>query len=232
VKEWLSPAVRALAIERKLGAGQALFGQGDRAAGLYEVVEGKLRLARVDQEGRELVLAIACTGETIAEASLFSAVYCCTAIAITKAVVRFYQKAILLTEFARNPQVAQSFAALLAIQVMDLRTRLERRNIHSARDRVRHYLAASAQQGIVVLPGTVKDLAGELGLTHEALYRTLSEMEGAGEIVRSKGRIKLASPHVPDQVRCPQPGYRKFAAHSRYPGDRVIGDPDPIIRRP
>ena len=64
---------------------------------------------------------------------------------------------------------------MLARQVMTLRTRLEQRNIHSARDRVRHYLAINADPSgrTVVLSGTLKDMAAELGLTHEALYRTL-----------------------------------------------------------
>ena len=64
---------------------------------------------------------------------------------------------------------------------------------HTARDRVRHYLYAGADGGAVVLPGTVKDLAGELGLTHEALYRTLSEMEGDGEIARREGKMRFVS---------------------------------------
>lgn len=191
MKVWLPPAGSS-ATERKLAAGQVLFSRGDRAAGLYEVVSGKVRRTRVDSGGRELVLGIASAGDTLAEASLFSPIHHCTAVAVATTVVRFYQKAALLAEFARNPQAAQSFAELLAHQVLELRARLELRNIYSARDRVRHYLAAGAEGGTVVLPGSVKDLAGELGLTHEALYRTLSEMEGAGEIARRKGTIRLA----------------------------------------
>jgi CRP-like cAMP-binding protein len=194
VKEWLPSSIRGSAIERTLAAGQILFSRGDHAAGLYEVVSGKVRRSRTDSDGRELVLGIACAGDTIAEASLFSPIYHSTATAITKVVVRFHRKATLLAEFARNPRVAQSFMRLLACQVIDLRARLERHNLRSARERVRHYLAADANGDIVVLPGTVKDLAGELGLTHEALYRTLSEMEGEGEIARLKGKIRFL-PH-------------------------------------
>ncbi len=84
--------------------------------------------------------------------------------------------------------------AMLASQVMNLRTRLEQRNIHSARDRVRHYLMvnAGADGRTVMLPGTLKDLAAELGLTHEALYRTLADMAADGEIERLKGKIRLS----------------------------------------
>jgi CRP-like cAMP-binding protein len=191
-QDWLPRSLRTSTIERRLAAGQAVFHRSDRASGVYEIVSGKVRLTRVDAEGRELLLGIACPGDTFAEASLFSPIHCCTAVAMSKAVVRLYPKASLLAEFARNPQSTQAFAALLAHQVMDLRTRLERQNLHSARDRVRHYLATGAEAGTVVLPGTVKDLAGELGLSHEALYRTLSEMEEEGEIARSKGSISLA----------------------------------------
>jgi CRP/FNR family transcriptional regulator, dissimilatory nitrate respiration regulator len=194
VMEWLPAGTRRSAIERKLAAGQILFSQGQPTAGLYDVLSGKIKLVRVDPSGRETVLSIAGAGGTIAEASLFSPTYHCHAIAATNAVVRLYPKADLVAAFERDPNVAQSFMALLARQVMDLRTRLERRNIHSARDRVRHYLVAHAgvEARTVVLPSTLKDLAAELGLTHETLYRTLSGMEADGEIARAKDTISLA----------------------------------------
>ncbi len=39
--------------------------------------------------------------------------------------------------------------------------------------------------------GTLKDLAGELGLTHEALYRTMAALARKGEIKRGRGKITL-----------------------------------------
>ncbi len=140
------------------------------------------------------MLYVAVAGDTLAEASLFSPTYHCDAIATTPAVVRLYPKAAVLAEFKRNTKAAQDFMAMLARQIMSLRTRLEQRNIHPARDRILHYLAVNcaADGRTVVLRGTVKDLAGDLGLSHEALYRTLSEMEHHGEIERLKGKIRLA----------------------------------------
>jgi CRP/FNR family transcriptional regulator, dissimilatory nitrate respiration regulator len=85
--------------------------------------------------------------------------------------------------------------AMLAGEVMNLRTRLEQRNIRSARDRVRHYLAVNVGTDgrTVQLRGTVKELAAELGLTHEAVYRVLSELATHGEIDRpQEGMIRLA----------------------------------------
>jgi CRP-like cAMP-binding protein len=191
--DWLPTAVQAAGIERRLKAGQTLFRLGNRTAGLYEIVRGKVRLARVDASGRGAILYMAAAGDTIAEASLFSPTYHCDAIATGDALVRLYPKAAVLAAFRRDPKAAQAFMAMLARQVMSLRTRLEQRNINSARERIRHYLAlhVGSDGRTIALPGTVKDLAGELGLTHEALYRTLSVMAAEGEIERGKGKITL-----------------------------------------
>ena len=191
--DWLPASIRAAATERRLQPGQALFHAGSKSAGFYEVISGTVRLVRVDRSGREAVLQVAGAGETLAEASLFSPAYHCDAVAATDAVVRLYPKSALVAELQRDPKIAKSFAAMLAHQVMTLRTRLERRNIHSARDRVRHYLTVNvgADGRTVALPGTVKELAADLGLTHEALYRTLARMASDGEIARMGGKIKI-----------------------------------------
>jgi len=192
-KTWLPAAARTAAIDRKLKSGEVLFRLGDKTTGVCEVMAGRVRLSRVDRAGREVVLYVAGPGETIAEASLFSPVYHCDAIASSSAVVRIYPKKAVLRAFESDPKSAQVFAAALARQVMNLRTRIEQRNIRSARERVRHFLSlnAGADGRSVILAGTLKELAAELGLTHEALYRTLAALERSGEIKRARGKITL-----------------------------------------
>jgi CRP-like cAMP-binding protein len=191
--EWLPAKIQNSGIEHGLVAGQMLFDQGDAAVGVYEVVSGKVRQVRIDPEGRDVVVGIAGPGGMIAEASLFSRTHDCAATAMTNAVVRLYRKATLLTQLERDPQAALSFMATLVEQILNLRIRLERRSIPSARDRVRHYLTTNVggRERTVDLPRTLKDLAAELGLTHETLYRTLAEMRANGEIARLNGKIRL-----------------------------------------
>jgi CRP-like cAMP-binding protein len=193
VKDWMPADVRAGAKDRKLKAGEVLFRIGDKTIGLCEVIAGRVRLARVDRSGHEVVLHVAGAGETLAEAALFSPQYHCDAIASTKATVRVYPKREVLAAFERNPKAARAFSAALAHQVMDLRTRIEQRNIRSARERVRHFLALNTKANgrVFELRGTLKDLAAELGLTHEALYRTLAALERSGEIRRNHSKITL-----------------------------------------
>jgi CRP/FNR family transcriptional regulator, dissimilatory nitrate respiration regulator len=192
-KDWIPASVRAAAIDRTLKSGETLFRLGDKTAGLYEVLAGQVRLARVDRSGHEVVLYVAGPGETVAEASLFSAQYHCDAIANTNATVRLYPKRNVLTALERDPRAAKAFSATLARQVMNLRARIEQRNIRSARERVWHYLVlnAGADRRTVELQRTLKDIAAEIGLTHEALYRAMAALERGGAIRRSRDKITL-----------------------------------------
>jgi CRP-like cAMP-binding protein len=202
-RDWLSVGVRIACIKRSLKSGETLFHQGSRTVGLYKVLNGKVRLARVDRSGRETVLHSAGVGETFAEASLFSPTYHCDAIATTNALVQLYPKTAILTEFKSNPKAAETFMAMLARQIMLLRTSLEQRNIHSARDRIRHYFGVNLGPDgrTVILPGTLKDFAANLGLTHEALYRTLATMQKNGEVQRAKGKFRILKPlYDPDHT--------------------------------
>lgn len=192
-EDWLPKSVRDAGVDRVLSPGDFLFRVDTPTKGLFEVVEGRIKLVRIAPAGRETILYAASAGDFVAEASLFSPTYHCDAIATTDSVVRLYPKGSLFDAFREDPTAAQSFMGMLAREIMSLRTKLEQRNIHTARDRVRHYLMLNAEADgrTVVLSGTLKDLAGELGLTHEALYRTLAEMATDAEIERLKGKIKL-----------------------------------------
>jgi CRP-like cAMP-binding protein len=100
---WLSTTVRRAATERPLKAGQCLFRIGDRTAGLYEVVKGKVRLVRVDRSGSEAILHEGRMSDTLAEAFLFSPINHCDAISTTAAIVRLYPRTTLLR---RDPKAA------------------------------------------------------------------------------------------------------------------------------
>jgi CRP-like cAMP-binding protein len=192
-EDWMPAVIRAVAFERKLKAGEALFRLGDKTTGFYEVVSGRVRLVRVDRVGRETVLHVAGPAETLAEASLFSGQYHCDAVANTDATVRVYPKRQVVSVFEKDPKALKTFTAMLAHQVMSLRTRLQQRNIRSARERVRQFLVLNTGPDgrSVELHGTLKDLAAEIGLTHEVLYRALAALERAGEINRAGNKIML-----------------------------------------
>jgi CRP-like cAMP-binding protein len=144
-----------------------------------------------------LDMKLCCTLPARAKRSLrlqYSPQYHCDAIANTDAIVRIYPKREVLAAFGKNPKAARAFVETLAQQVMNLRIRVEQRNIRSARGRVRHFLMLNvgSDRRTVKLRGTLKDLAAEIGLTHEALYRTLATLERSGEITRKGKTIVLS----------------------------------------
>ncbi len=73
------------------------------------------------------------------------------------------------------------------------RAQSERLGLRSAKDRVLHYLETEGQSGRVRLAQSKKAWASELGLSHEALYRTLSEMQKSGQIAVDGRSVLIGS---------------------------------------
>lgn len=182
----------AAAPARDLAPGQALFRQGDPASAIFAVTQGRLRLVRHTVEDRKVVLHTARPGELLAEAALFSARYHCDAVADVASRVRVLAKPELLAAFRANSEAALRFMGVLAREIMTLRTRLELRSIRSARERLlAHLVIAGGQSRLARLDGSLMDLAAELGMTHETLYRTLADLEAEGILERVDGGLRL-----------------------------------------
>ena len=90
-------------------------------------------------------------------------------------------------------EFARQWLTLLARQLRAVRSRVERLSLKSAAERVRHLLVSEGRgtHCEVALAGTLKDLARNLGLTHEVLYRTLAAMEREGIIERQGTTLRL-----------------------------------------
>ena len=184
---------------RVLDAGSALFRQGDTVREVFVVEKGCVRLRRHTVEGVGLTLQTAGAGALLATASLFADRYHCDAVADRPSQVHVFPRRAVLDALANRPEAARSVMAALAAQVIELRTLLELRNIRSARQRVWSHLALAADpEGRVATPDPLKRMAEALGLTPEALYRTLAALERDGAIRRSAGMIRIMRRDAPD----------------------------------
>ena len=177
---------------RSLARNEVLFRQGDSVTAIYFIEEGRLRLERRTFDGRLLFLGTTPAGEFFVAAALFSDTFHCDAVAAEPSRVRVYPKAMVLNSLRTDPASAMSFLAHVAHQIIELRQRLELMKVRSAKERVMLYLDFNAgADGTVSLPGPLQDIASELGLTREALYRTLASLEQTDAIERTKSRIRL-----------------------------------------
>jgi CRP/FNR family transcriptional regulator, dissimilatory nitrate respiration regulator len=181
---------------RTLARNEVLFRQGDRVTAIYFVEAGRLRLERRTFDGRLLILGVTPANQFFVEAALFADVFHCDAVAAEPSQVCLYPKAVVLNILRSDPASAMSFLALVARQVIELRQQVEIMKVRSAQDRVMLYLDLNTGPDgrTVSVRGELQDMASELGLSRESLYRTLASLERAGAILRSGDCITIKRP--------------------------------------
>lgn len=188
----LPPLAGVVPQARVVPAGTTLFHKGDAAKGIFVLAEGAMRLVRVTPDGTAVTLHLARPGEMFAEASLFVKRYHCDAIADADSVVGLYPQAKLAARLRSDPDALWNFARDLAHRLQGLRQRYELKQIRSASERVLQFMRLRCDDaGRLQAAGTLKDVATELGLTHEALYRTLATLERRKLIGRTGGSLCL-----------------------------------------
>lgn len=185
--------VQAASRRRQLGKGETLFCRGDPVTSVYRVESGRVRLERRTFDGGLLALHVSEPGELVAEGSLFADHYHCDASALEKAVLSQCDRKALLAAMAEQPGIGLDFGRLVARQLQAVRLRLELRNVRSAEERLLLYLAIHADpaSGRLALAGPLQDIAAEIGLTREALYRALARLERSRAIERDAEGLTL-----------------------------------------
>jgi CRP/FNR family transcriptional regulator len=172
--------------------GDILFFQNDEVLNMYFIKTGRLKLQRETVEGFTVIQHVAFSGEIIAEASLFSESYHCSAIADMSTEVSYLRKIDLLNDLEKNSIATKQLLVLYANQIMNLRAINEIKNIRSAKERTLAYLKNEMNEnGEVEFSISLKDVAYRIGLSHEAFYRTLSRLEKTKKITRHENLIKL-----------------------------------------
>jgi CRP-like cAMP-binding protein len=192
------PAVlRDSAEHVRLDAGQSVFRAGARPAKIFWVIEGEIRLIRRSRGGSEIVLQRACSG-FLAEASLDSPHYHCDAAATVDSRLLAFPVSRFRQVLGEDAKFRSFWMGRLAREVRALRSQCERLALHSAAERIEHYIESEGQDGRLELARTRKAWAAELGLTHEALYRALSGLERAGRVaaVEREGILVLTMKHA------------------------------------
>lgn len=177
-----------LARTSRLAQGTYLFHQDDPVNATYFVKSGQVALRRPLPDGNFVVNQVAGPGDVLAEAALFAEVHHCDAVAMKRSEVIAVPKTDMLDLLKRDHAVALAWMRYLSLQLMGLRQRLEIRDVRPARSRVQTWLAMHGSVEIT-LDRPLKDIARELGLTHEAFYRTLAALERDGMIRRTKKAI-------------------------------------------
>ena len=182
----LQPACTWLACVR----GDRLFTQGKKPDRMVYVASGEVVLQRLGIQGENVVLQRARQG-FVAEASLQSSNYHCDAVVTVSGDLLAIPIKPLRQSLLADPAFAMRWIGMLNQELRRLRAQCERLSLKGVRARLLHLIETEGQRGGLPLDAGLKSMASELGVTHEALYRTVAELEKKGSLRREGGQIRI-----------------------------------------
>ena len=186
----IPPRLREVAGQQEIRTGETLFRLGDRLRGVFCVIRGEVRLIRRARNGEEMILQRS-LGGFFAEASVYAKTYHCDAVAARPSSVLHFPAQAFRSALGEYAAFSEAWMAHLASEVRKLRAQCERLSLKTAQARIVHFIDTEGTGGVVTLSQSRKAWAAELGLTHEALYRTLRRLQTNGVLVIEGDRITL-----------------------------------------
>ena len=189
LKELLPPELVHLCKIERFDKGSYLFKVGKTPQKMFYIVAGQAVLTRPGIHGETTVLQRISQG-FISEASLFTDMYHCDA--------HFNQAGLAITIPVRAMRSAfkdvafsEKWMLLLSREIMRLRTYAERLSLKDIKSKLIHLIETEGKSGVFKLGTDLKSIALEIGVTHEALYRTISAMQSEGILQRSENSLRL-----------------------------------------
>ena len=193
-------ALAARAIERRLARGETLFLAGDKASGLFVIVEGAVRAFRESLEGREQVIHVEKAGATIAEVPMFDdGAYPSTVAADEDSTLLFIDKRDVRQLCLDHPRIALAALKLLASRLRRCAELVEMLSLREVDQRLaRFLLSESRARGARTDEGTAIDLAltnqqiaARIGSVREVISRALARLQQNGFITVDGRRVVI-----------------------------------------
>lgn len=197
-------AVMRCGFKKSLPKNTILFHQGDYARKCYLVEIGKLKLTKVSEHGREVIIRYIYAGELTAAVSVLKdQEYPVTAVTIENTKVIGWDKTTILSIMERNPGIAiRSLMAVLERlqevqnRYLELCTERVEKRVAQAVLRLSKAVGVKTSQGVRInIPLSRQNIADYTGTTIFTASRILSEWEKKGWIESEYGKITITDPH-------------------------------------
>jgi len=177
---------------KKFPKNKIVFLEGDPGSAFYFIKSGKVKVSKLSETGREIIVHILGHGDIFAEVTLFQkdAVYPATAEVIEDATIGIIRNKNLEGLVLDNPQMALELIRALTSKIMSIQERIRHLGANDAVERTIQVLLALAdghgsktKNGIELCVNiTRQDLAAFVGTTRETTSRILSKLNQAGVI--------------------------------------------------
>jgi CRP/FNR family transcriptional regulator len=189
-------------VQRKYGAGELIFSEGDPCAGLYVVRSGSVRIFKSSAGGREQVLSIDGPGSSIAELPVFDGGnYPASAQAINDCTLFFFSRQDFQSLCLQYPEVALKVLRVVSGRLRRLVGIIEELSFTTVRHRLVAFLVRLGKtEGVrngeavsVTLPFNNSELAAQIGTVRELISRNLSRLQSEGLIEIDNRELKIPS---------------------------------------
>lgn len=166
---------------------QTLFFAGDSADAFFYVIEGWVKLYRINREGEEAIIHVIAPGETFAEAAVFGhhRKYPVNAQYIENAVLLAIPRSSFVDRIATNPDLALHILGAVSARQHYLIQQIEQLTVKDAPQRIGTFLLrlCQSQEGhnvVVDLPYDKSLISRRLNIQPETFSRALRKLEGHG----------------------------------------------------
>lgn len=173
--------------------GENIYCAGDRSDSLYIVSEGRVRIYRLSESGKEQLLRILHPGDFTGELALFSeTMHEAYADAMEETSVCTVKRSDLKDILLKYPSISLKVLSEFSRRLEQSEKQTTRFATEKVETRIALFLAecidAKSQSNEFMLPMSKKDLASYLGTTPETISRKLYELEDAGYIKQKANR--------------------------------------------
>lgn len=168
----------------KFRKGEVIFLDGDRLDKLYIINEGRVKIYKISEDGKEQIIRILESGDFMGELSLFKQTPSnSNAEALEATIVCVIEGEKIKDILYKNPGISIKINEELSSRLAKADNLIERLVLHDVESRVAHILLSMiGADGNVNLTISKKDLASYIGMSQETLSRKLSHFQAMGLI--------------------------------------------------
>jgi CRP-like cAMP-binding protein len=195
--------------EEKYQRDDYIFFEGDLPEWLHIVMEGRVKLLKHSDTGKDIILQIYTPGDMFGEVALFDRKpYAASAQAMESTVILKLPRKEFFLFFGRHPFVATEMIVELGHQLREAQTTIKSLAVDRVEQRIAHILlkladkvGVSEKGGIMInLSLTRQDLADMAGTTVETAIRVMSRFTKSKIIRPANGKIFLLHPQALKQI--------------------------------
>ena len=176
-------------VRKLFSTGELLFSEGEPCNGLHIIARGKVRLFKTSVNGREQVLSVNVSGESVAEIPVFDGgPYPASAVALEETEIAFISRRDFNAYCLEHPEVPLKVLTVVGARLRNLVGIIEELSFTTIRQRLISTLLKLAQsegrktaRGIEFqLPASHQELANQLGTVRELISRNLMRLQAEG----------------------------------------------------